>query len=39
MSGPFDEDMRDATVVRPRGAPAPAVPVAPCASRTVRVTL
>ncbi|HEV2539165.1 MAG TPA: type IVB secretion system protein IcmH/DotU [Frateuria sp.] len=23
-NGPFDEDMRDATVVRPRGAPAPA---------------
>jgi type VI secretion system protein ImpK len=29
MSGPFDKDMRDATVVRPRGAPAPAAAVAP----------
>src|SRR5690349_1096943 len=28
-NGPFDEDMRDATVVRPRGAPASAAPVAP----------
>jgi type VI secretion system protein ImpK len=25
-NGPFDEDMRDATVVRPRGAPAPIAP-------------